>query len=86
MVFVCMCQEVKFGIGRHLADPIVTANFSQIIMWTWIRALFIVLGISLVKISVGFFLLRVVEGTKYKRFIIGMIGTRAPHSILKTTV
>jgi len=80
-----MVQEVHLGIGRHLTDPILLANFSRIMLWTWMRSLFIVLGISLVKVSVGFFLLRVVDGTKYKRFIIGMIGKRAPHFILKTT-
>lgn len=35
----------------------------------------LVTGISLVKISLGFFLLRFVQGLWYTRFIIFMIGT-----------
>lgn len=32
------------------------------------------LGISAVKLSIGFFLLRVAQKSKYRKFIIGMIG------------
>lgn len=73
-MLVCSIQEVKLGIGRHSLDPVLLGNFTEIMLYSWISSLFLVAGISSVKISVGFFLLRVVNGTKYKRLIIGMIG------------
>lgn len=67
-------REIHYGIGRHLDDPVIAENFSQITFFSFIRAIFLVFSISGTKISVGFFLLRVVDGTKYRRYIQGMIG------------
>lgn len=69
-----MMKEIDYGIGRHETDPILKANNRQISFWSFIRAIFLVFSISGTKISVGLFLLRVVEGTKYRRYIQGMIG------------
>ena len=38
------------------------------------HSIFVMLGISAVKLSIGFFLLRVAQKSKYRKFIIGMIG------------
>ena len=70
----CHIYEVKYGVGRHSDDPLYLVNFMEVIKIGFVRALFLVLGISLVKISVGLFLLRIVEGTVYKRIILGTIG------------
>lgn len=69
-----MVLEVGKGVGRHNTDPIYLKNMSIIIKIGFFRGLFLVTGISLVKISVGLFLLRIVEGTVYKRIILGTIG------------
>ena len=69
-----MVLEVEKGVGRHSGDPIYLQNLSTIIKLSFCRGLFLVTGISLVKISVGLFLLRIVEGTVYKRIILGTIG------------
>jgi hypothetical protein len=74
-VFACFVGEVSLGIGKHWDDPSLFYNFTDLMRWNWAHALLVVAGISSVKISVGLFLMRVVEGTKYKRFIIAMIGT-----------
>lgn len=74
VVYVCMMREIHYGIGRHSDDPVIKKNNSQISFWSFIRAIFLVFSISGTKISVGYFLLRVVDGTKYRRYIQGMIG------------
>ena len=69
-MFVCFVEEVKLGVGHHtsaiFADPVLAANFSRIIEWPWIHALFNLVAIFFVKISVGLFLLRLVQGKGYK--------------------
>jgi len=66
-------EEVKLGVGEHYGNPHQLSNFSNILYWSYYHSFTIVMGISLVKISVGFFLLRLVQGKWYKRFIIAWI-------------
>lgn len=72
-------REIHYGIGRHADDPILIANSKEVTFWSFIRAIFLVFSISGTKISVGLFLLRVVEGTKYRRYIQGMISMFGSH-------
>lgn len=69
-VLVCFIEEVRLGVGHHtaaiFADPVLAANFSRVIFWSWIQALFNLIAIFFVKISVGLFLLRLVQGKGYK--------------------
>ncbi|KAK6080981.1 hypothetical protein SCUP515_03123 [Seiridium cupressi] len=69
---MCLVAETKYGAGRHFSD-ITLDEFSQLSYWQYIHGPLLVSGISLVKISLGFFLLRFVQGLWYKRFIIFMI-------------
>jgi hypothetical protein len=63
-------EEVHLGVGHHtsaiFANPALAANFSRIIEWSWIQALMNVTAQFFVKISVGLFLLRLVQGKWYK--------------------
>jgi hypothetical protein len=79
---VCLVFETRYGAGRHFRD-IELDEFGQLVYWQYIHGPLLVSGISLVKISLGFFLLRFVQGVWYKRFIIFMIG-RPPPSGLPT--
>jgi hypothetical protein len=64
-VFVCFVEEVKLGVGHHASaifvNPILAANFPRIIVWPWIQALMNMMAQSLIKISLGLFLLRLVQ-------------------------
>lgn len=73
LVVVASFKETSLGIGRHETDPVFIANFEGIFFWLWMRSLFIVTAICVTKVSVGFFLLRIMDGSKYKRLIQGMI-------------
>jgi hypothetical protein len=62
----------------------------KMLHWQFFHSLSVTLGISLIKISVAFFLLRLVPGKAYKWFLYGMIGmlrvllgddTSLPHRI-----
>lgn len=65
-VFVCFIMEVSFGDGMHINSPKLLANLSIITEWSYHHAWVIVLGITTAKMSVGFFLLRLVQGKRYK--------------------
>jgi len=64
-VFVCFVEEVKLGVCHHTSavfvNPILAANFPRIIVWYWIQALMNVVAQSHFKISVGLFLLGLVQ-------------------------
>jgi presenilin-like A22 family membrane protease len=49
-----------------MGNPKVTNNFSMILHWSYFHSWLLVIGITSVKLSVGFFLLRLVQGKWYK--------------------
>lgn len=57
---------MKLGVGEHFGNPELMANYEGILHWMYFHGWVIVLGICTVKISVGFFLLRLVQGKWYK--------------------
>jgi hypothetical protein len=63
-------EEVKLGVGYHIPpiflDPVLAANLSRVVKWLWIHSLFNLVAIFFVKISVGLFLVRLVQGKGYK--------------------
>jgi hypothetical protein len=56
----------------------------KMLHWQFFHSLTVTLGISLIKISVAFFLLRLVPGKAYKWFLYGMISklSRTPERLL----
>jgi len=72
-VIACVIGEVNLGVGRHMGFPQLMANQMILAHYSWFHAWINVLGTSLVKISVGLFLLRLVQGKWYKRILIGWI-------------
>ena len=75
-VMICGIAETKNGIGRHeVYIPI--PELENLLHWQFYHSIVIMCGISLVKISIGFFLLRFVNSKIYKRVVIGMIGTQS---------
>jgi len=71
-VLICFVGETKLGVGRRSRD-ISTQALSKIDHWMFFHSLMVTIGISLVKISIAFFLLRLVQAKAYKRFLVGMI-------------
>lgn len=59
-------KEVRLGVGEHWGNPHQLFNLQEIFHWSYFHAWIIVLGNSSVKLSVGFFLLRLVQGRWYK--------------------
>jgi hypothetical protein len=71
-VLICFIGETHHGIGMH-ENTILMADTIAELHWNFFESLIVMVGISLVKISIAFFLLRLV--TKgYRIFIICMIG------------
>jgi hypothetical protein len=73
-VLVCFISECQAGIGQHI-QYISLPNVETIYHWIYFHSLIIMVGVRLVKISIALFLLRLVPGKWYKRFLIGIIGT-----------
>jgi hypothetical protein len=61
-VYSCFVGEVKLGVGEHITNPQLLENNQTITEWSYFHAWIIVVGISFVKISIGFFLLTLVQG------------------------
>jgi hypothetical protein len=72
-VLACFIGECKAGVGRH-AQNISPGELQTIFHWLYFHSLVNVTGVSLVKISVALFLLRLVPDRGYRIFVIGMIG------------
>lgn len=49
-----------------MSDPTLVSNMRTIFHWFFYHGLLNVFGISTVKVSIGFFLLRLVQGTMHK--------------------
>ncbi|KAN0119617.1 hypothetical protein V8E51_001825 [Hyaloscypha variabilis] len=72
-VYACFIGEVKLGVGEHITNPQLDRNTETIQEWSFFHAWIVVVGISFVKISIGFFLLRLVQGKWLKRSIVAWI-------------
>ncbi|KAL2219938.1 hypothetical protein M432DRAFT_543888 [Thermoascus aurantiacus ATCC 26904] len=71
-VLGCFIGESRHGLGRY--SQYITQNDQEILRkYTFYHSLVVMIGISAVKISVGFFLLRVAGQTRFRKFIIGML-------------
>ncbi|KAK7513601.1 phosphatidylserine decarboxylase [Phyllosticta citriasiana] len=72
--FACFIVEVQYGLGKHTAVMMAEADaYKSFTLWLYIHSLVVMCAVSSVKISIGLFLLRVVERTRYQRFMWGMI-------------
>jgi hypothetical protein len=71
--FTCFCGEAASGLlGYHMLDITPTAMMNGM-HWRFFHSIIVMIGISMVKISIGLFLLRFLTGKMGKRFIIGCI-------------
>ncbi|KAL3480909.1 hypothetical protein BJX99DRAFT_206021 [Aspergillus californicus] len=72
-VIACFIGESHHGLGQYM-EAIPYDELEILAKWFWPHALIVVLGISLVKISLGFFLLRFTTQKKFlKPFILGSL-------------
>ncbi len=70
---ICLAGEAKAGgLGRH-PSLVKAEDYSLFWHWRFFHSIIIMIGISLVKISIAFFLRRFVQGKNYQRFLMGFI-------------
>jgi len=43
--------------------------------WLYFYSIFVIFAYSFIKLSIGFFLLRLAQRTKYRPILIGILGT-----------
>jgi hypothetical protein len=66
-------------MGRHI-QAIKPENFFPLLHWLYWYSIWVVVGVSFIKLSIAFFLLRLAKRTKYRNFLYGTIGTSSTPS------
>lgn len=67
--FVSFVYETKYAVGKHL-QCIPQDDYEVFARWQYFHSLWVMIGVALVKISIAFFLMRLVPpGKKWKRFL-----------------
>lgn len=73
-VFACFKLETDYGLGKHflilLVDPV---NFSKVTHVLYFHSLIIMVGVSMVKISIALFLMRLAPKRSHAHFLYGVI-------------
>jgi hypothetical protein len=69
---IIIIPEVRFGGGKHI-DQVDPADFQQAFKLNFVTQPIYLWAICLVKLAIGFFLLRVAVVTIYRRIIIGVM-------------
>ncbi|KAI9744549.1 MAG: hypothetical protein M1818_002078 [Claussenomyces sp. TS43310] len=80
-VFVCFVGECSVGMGTHF-KTISKDNYQRLLHWEYAHSLLVTIGISLIKLSVAFFLYRLTASKHLKRFLIFMIGVNIATDVL----
>lgn len=70
----CFCGATANGGGQHISDVGTGAQYERLMRWIYVMMIMMITGMSIVKISVGFFLLRFLGHTWVRKIIIGIQG------------
>jgi hypothetical protein len=63
---------VNLGLGRH-AEAFPLGNFLPFFKVMYFYSISIIFAYSFIKLSIGFFLLRLADRTRWRPFLIGML-------------
>jgi hypothetical protein len=71
--FICLCGESAYGMGRHVEwqKPWM---FEPMFRWLFAHGIIVMLGVVLVKISVAFFLMRIMLKKGWQIFLWSSVG------------
>ncbi|USP76069.1 hypothetical protein yc1106_03343 [Curvularia clavata] len=65
-------KVISFGLGKH-AEAFPLENLFPFFKYMYFYSILIIAAYSLIKLSIGFFLLRLADRTKWRPFLIGML-------------
>ncbi|CAG8957344.1 hypothetical protein HYFRA_00010770 [Hymenoscyphus fraxineus] len=68
----CFVGETHYGLGMHI-DAVSIEDQQEQLHWQFYHTLFVTTGITLVKVSISFLLLRIVPDRNYRIFLWGTI-------------
>jgi len=66
-------KVIKMGLGRH-AEAFPLENIYPFFEIMYFYSIMIIAAYSFIKMSIGFFLLRLADRTKWRPFMIGMLS------------
>jgi hypothetical protein len=71
--FICICGESSYGMGHHFQwmQPWMYEPYFQ---WLFAHGLLVMLGVILVKISIAFFLMRIMVQKRWTVFLWGSVS------------
>jgi len=71
--FICLCGESSYGMGRHREwqQPSMLEPYFR---WLFAHGIMVMLGVVLVKISIAFFLMRIMVQKSWKIFLWSSVG------------
>jgi hypothetical protein len=76
--FVCFVGEAYDGLGRH-EKCMALLDLDNLLEWQFFHGILILLGVVFVKISIAFFLMRIVPNDHWKRFLWVAVGEFTCH-------
>jgi hypothetical protein len=66
-------KVVTLGMGKHV-EALPPANIGPLFKFLYFYAVFIIFAYSFIKLSIGFFLLRLADRTRWRLFLQGTLG------------
>lgn len=72
---------IDLGLGRHV-EAFPPENIFPFFMYMYFYSILIISAYSFIKLSICLFLLRLADRTKWRPFLIGMLGKRTLHQDL----
>jgi hypothetical protein len=66
-------KVISLGIGKHAA-AVNPANIFPILSYMYFYSISIIFAYSFIKLSIGFFLLRLADRTNWRKFLQGTLG------------
>ena len=66
----------KYGLGKQVMILEYHPDWIlPLFAWLYFYSIFVIFAYSFIKLSIGFFLLRLAQRTKYRPILIGIIGS-----------
>lgn len=66
-------KVITLGMGKHI-EAFNQANYPAYFKYMYIYAILIIFAYSFIKLSIGFFLLRLADRTRWRRFLQGTLA------------
>lgn len=72
---IAIANLTKYGLGKQVEILSYHPDWMlPLFAWLYFYSIFVIFAYSFIKLSIGFFLLRLAQRTKYRPILIGILG------------